>query len=162
MRKLPRQTSHEDAGRKVKRKTSVPLTQEVSEEEDGGIEDDFEMTQHPVGQQSLQRLTVEVSVLWNKLLTQCKEKENLVSSTVRFILFREAQRLPVKRAEILKHVLANHKELKITSAITELAKQRLQDTFGMELVEVPHISVNKEGRKISMYTTISSSMCRKN
>jgi hypothetical protein len=55
----------------------------------------------------------------------------------------------------VKHILANHKDLKITSAVTELAKVRLRDVFGMELVEVPHVTVNKDGRTISTSVRLS-------
>lgn len=58
-RKRPRQPAAKDNERKTKRKTTSPITQADSQLEED--QDDFEMTQRPVGQQSLQQITDEVT-----------------------------------------------------------------------------------------------------
>jgi hypothetical protein len=62
------------------------------------------------------------------------EQDKMVSDLVRFILFMDSQKKPIKRADMTKQVFKDHKN--ISTQMIELAKTRLKDAFGYELVEL--------------------------
>jgi hypothetical protein len=67
------------------------------------------------------------------------EEDKVVSDLVRFILAADSQKKPIKRADMLKLVFKDHKN--ISTNMIEKAKAHLKETFGYELVELP----NKKG-----------------
>ncbi len=88
---------------------------------------------------------------------RAQEKENLVNSLVRYILFCDGQKLPIKRVDITKHVLENFKKFKITTALMDIAQVRLKQIMGMELVQIPKLTTNKKGQKsLSLYKNSNS------
>ncbi len=54
---------------------------------------------------------------------------------MRYILFVDRQKHPIKREDINKNVLKEHKH--ITSQILKLAERKFRDIFGFELIELP-------------------------
>jgi len=99
-------------------------------------EDEEEFTQRPVGKSNLQQVNEE-------------ERETLVNALVRYCLLVDAQKHPIKRVELTKHVLGEgYKKSKILSALIDVAQDRLRATFGMELVQIPKMVTEKDGHTV--------------
>jgi hypothetical protein len=59
---------------------------------------------------------------------------------VRFIMFRDSVKLPIRRDDLSKKILTNYK--KSANLIMEEATERLRDVFGLTLTEVEGKSMN--------------------
>ncbi|KAK3739497.1 hypothetical protein QZH41_005052 [Actinostola sp. cb2023] len=57
-----------------------------------------------------------------------------VSETVRYLLFSDRKKVPIKRAEISKYVLREHS--RAFPQVMELAKKKLLKVFGIEIEEI--------------------------
>ncbi|XP_053148685.1 non-structural maintenance of chromosomes element 3 homolog isoform X4 [Hemicordylus capensis] len=57
-----------------------------------------------------------------------------VNELVQFLLVKDQKKIPIKRADILKHVVKDYKD--VYPEILRRANQTLQQVFGMELVEI--------------------------
>ncbi|XP_032221507.2 non-structural maintenance of chromosomes element 3 homolog [Nematostella vectensis] len=62
------------------------------------------------------------------------ELDRKVAETTRYLLFADRKKIPIKRADITKHVLKEHS--KAFSQVMELSTKQLHKVFGIELVEV--------------------------
>ncbi|XP_066469775.1 non-structural maintenance of chromosomes element 3 homolog [Tiliqua scincoides] len=60
--------------------------------------------------------------------------EHKVNELVQFLLVKDQKKIPIKRADILKHVIKDYKD--VYPKILERATQTLQQVFGMDLVEI--------------------------
>ncbi|NXS31446.1 NSE3 protein, partial [Pomatostomus ruficeps] len=56
-----------------------------------------------------------------------------VSDVVRFLLVKDQKKIPIKRADILKNVIREHRD--DSSEIIKRAGKTLQEVFGLQLVE---------------------------
>uniref|UniRef100_A0A6B2LEV3 MAGE domain-containing protein n=1 Tax=Arcella intermedia TaxID=1963864 RepID=A0A6B2LEV3_9EUKA len=74
-----------------------------------------------------------------------EELNKMVADTVRYCLFLDQQKKPIKKGDITKHVTKDYKG--ISAQIIQLARQKLLDVFGYDLVEVWRMSI-KEGHPI--------------
>ncbi|XP_062975515.1 non-structural maintenance of chromosomes element 3 homolog [Elgaria multicarinata webbii] len=86
------------------------------------VDEEFTLTQTPSQmQRNLERRpTVQV--------------DHKASELVQFLLIKDQKKIPIKRADILKHVIKDYKD--IFSEILRLANQTLQQVFGLEVVEI--------------------------
>ncbi|KAJ3502318.1 hypothetical protein NMY22_g18623 [Coprinellus aureogranulatus] len=64
-----------------------------------------------------------------------EEVARRANGLVRIALFMEQKRMPLRRDDIVKKVLAPHNRL--FKRVFDAAQEKLRDTFGMELVELP-------------------------
>lgn len=67
------------------------------------------------------------------------EKENMINDFIRFALFTDAKKLPIKREDVNKNVIPEvHRKKKglLQTIIIPEAKKRLETIFGFELVEI--------------------------
>ncbi|XP_015279741.1 PREDICTED: melanoma-associated antigen G1-like [Gekko japonicus] len=62
------------------------------------------------------------------------QMEAKVNELVRFLLVKDQKKIPIKRADILKHVIKDYKD--VCPELLKRANQTLQQAFGMELVEI--------------------------
>ncbi|XP_053148683.1 non-structural maintenance of chromosomes element 3 homolog isoform X2 [Hemicordylus capensis] len=60
--------------------------------------------------------------------------QHKVNELVQFLLVKDQKKIPIKRADILKHVVKDYKD--VYPEILRRANQTLQQVFGMELVEI--------------------------
>nr|XP_060619278.1 non-structural maintenance of chromosomes element 3 homolog [Anolis sagrei ordinatus]XP_060619279.1 non-structural maintenance of chromosomes element 3 homolog [Anolis sagrei ordinatus] len=63
-----------------------------------------------------------------------KQVEHKVTELVQFILVKDQKKIPIKRTDILKHVIKDYKD--IFPEILKRANNIFQQVFGLELVEV--------------------------
>ncbi|XP_037688805.1 non-structural maintenance of chromosomes element 3 homolog [Choloepus didactylus] len=63
-----------------------------------------------------------------------KQLELKVAELVQFLLIKDQKKIPIKRTDILKHVIGDYKD--IFSDLLKLAAQRLEYVFGYKLVEL--------------------------
>lgn len=63
-----------------------------------------------------------------------KQQELKVSELVQFLLIKDQKKIPIKRADILKHVIGDYKD--IFPDLLKRAAERLQYVFGYKLVEL--------------------------
>ncbi|XP_008961686.2 non-structural maintenance of chromosomes element 3 homolog [Pan paniscus] len=63
-----------------------------------------------------------------------KQLELKVSELVQFLLIKDQKKIPIKRADILKHVIGDYKD--IFPDLFKRAAERLQYVFGYKLVEL--------------------------
>ncbi|XP_076980125.1 non-structural maintenance of chromosomes element 3 homolog [Tamandua tetradactyla] len=63
-----------------------------------------------------------------------KQLELKVAELVQFLLIKDQKKIPIKRTEILKHVVGDYKD--IFSDLLKLAAERLEYVFGYRLVEL--------------------------
>ncbi|XP_008047629.1 non-structural maintenance of chromosomes element 3 homolog [Carlito syrichta] len=63
-----------------------------------------------------------------------KQLELKVAELVQFLLIKDQRKIPIKRTDILKHVVGDYKD--IFSDLLKLAAERLQYVFGYKLVEL--------------------------
>uniref|UniRef100_K7FXQ8 MAGE domain-containing protein n=1 Tax=Pelodiscus sinensis TaxID=13735 RepID=K7FXQ8_PELSI len=95
------------------------LAQEEEEEEE---EEDFALTQRSSQvQRNLQRLSG----------AQVDQK---VSELVQFLLVKDQKKIPIKRADILKNIIKDYKD--VYPEIINRAGRTLQQVFGLRLVEI--------------------------
>jgi len=147
-RKLSNSSSQETRSQRKRLRSSqeaTPSSQSQKQRRDssqasqwGSQSGDEETEQRTVGEKNLAKITKE-------------EKEKLVADTVRFFLFMDIQKLPVKRADITKNVTKEYKS--VTTAVIEIAKEHLSNIFGYELIEVWRLSTSKEGRTVKKNST---------
>lgn len=79
-----------------------------------------------------------------------EDREKLVSNFVRYCLFQDSIKMPIKQAEIGKAVIKDYatKGRGLVQFVVAEGKRRLADTFGMELVELPKsVILDEEGFK---------------
>ncbi|KAM7134311.1 non-structural maintenance of chromosomes element 3 homolog [Macrochelys suwanniensis] len=57
-----------------------------------------------------------------------------VSELVQFLLVKDQKKIPIRRADILKHVIKDYKE--VYSKIVNRASRTLQQVFGLQLMEI--------------------------
>ncbi|XP_054848128.1 non-structural maintenance of chromosomes element 3 homolog isoform X1 [Eublepharis macularius] len=62
------------------------------------------------------------------------QMEAKVHELVFFLLVKDQKKIPIKRADILKHVVKDYKN--VFTELLKRANQNLQQVFGMELVEI--------------------------
>nr|XP_056706225.1 non-structural maintenance of chromosomes element 3 homolog [Euleptes europaea] len=62
------------------------------------------------------------------------QMEAKVTELVQFLLVKDQKKIPIKRADILKHVVKDYKD--VCPELLKRASQTLQQVFGMELVEI--------------------------
>jgi hypothetical protein len=73
-----------------------------------------------------------------------QEKQKLIGEMMRFMLFSESHKKPLRKDEVNKNVMKNYKNRKLYDEIFAEAKHQLLNTFGYEVVElIP------EGKKAS-------------
>ncbi|KAJ6655334.1 hypothetical protein lerEdw1_005526 [Lerista edwardsae] len=60
--------------------------------------------------------------------------DHKVNELVQFLLVKDQKKIPIKRADILKHVIKDYKD--VFPRILECATQTLQQVFGLDLVEI--------------------------
>uniref|UniRef100_A0A8C5K0G4 NSE3 homolog, SMC5-SMC6 complex component n=1 Tax=Jaculus jaculus TaxID=51337 RepID=A0A8C5K0G4_JACJA len=63
-----------------------------------------------------------------------KQLELKVAELVQFLLIKDQKKIPIKRTDILKHVIGDYRD--IYPNLLKLAAERLQYVFGYELVEL--------------------------
>lgn len=63
-----------------------------------------------------------------------KQLELKVAELVQFLLIKDQKKIPIKRTDILKHVIGDYKD--IFPDLLKLAAERLQYVFGYKLVEL--------------------------
>ncbi|KAG8516282.1 Non-structural maintenance of chromosomes element 3 [Galemys pyrenaicus] len=63
-----------------------------------------------------------------------KQLELKVAELVQFLLIKDQKKIPIKRSDILKHVIGEYKD--IFADLLKLAAQRLEYVFGYKLVEL--------------------------
>ncbi|XP_048185475.1 non-structural maintenance of chromosomes element 3 homolog isoform X2 [Perognathus longimembris pacificus] len=63
-----------------------------------------------------------------------KQLELKVAELVQFLLVKDQKKIPIKRTDILKHVVGDYKD--VFPELLRLAAGRLRDVFGYELVEL--------------------------
>ncbi|XP_062947514.1 non-structural maintenance of chromosomes element 3 homolog [Cynocephalus volans] len=63
-----------------------------------------------------------------------KQLELKVAELVQFLLIKDQKKIPIKRTDIMKHVVGDYKD--IFPDLLKLAAQRLQYVFGYQLVEL--------------------------
>jgi hypothetical protein len=111
--------SNQPAARR-KRKIATP--------EDEEEEETYSQTQsQPSSQSAKKRKTKDV-------LQDAQERDKLVGDLVRYALFMNTKKLPLKREDINKNIMKEHKGA--LNQVLELAKKKLKAIFGFELVEV--------------------------
>jgi len=71
-------------------------------------------------------------------------KEKLIGDLMRFFLFKDCQKHPVRRAEINAKVLGDHKGQNLAGYLLAEAKERFAHLFGFDLVEVPKITAKQK------------------
>jgi 23S rRNA pseudoU1915 N3-methylase RlmH len=93
-----------------------------------------------------------------------EEREALVSSFMRYALFQDLKKLPIKREEVNKLVLTDkHKKKKdlLPQIVTEATK-RFQRIFGFELVQVDrHTQTQQEAAQSSQIESSSQAVRKK-
>ncbi|XP_020648624.3 non-structural maintenance of chromosomes element 3 homolog isoform X1 [Pogona vitticeps] len=62
------------------------------------------------------------------------EVEQKVNELVQFLLVKDQKKIPIKRADILKHVIKDYKD--VFPEILKRANKTLQQVFGLEVVEI--------------------------
>uniref|UniRef100_A0ACB8ENJ4 Uncharacterized protein n=1 Tax=Sphaerodactylus townsendi TaxID=933632 RepID=A0ACB8ENJ4_9SAUR len=62
------------------------------------------------------------------------QMEAKVNELVPFLLVKDQKKIPIKRADILKHVIKDYRD--VSPELLKHANQTLQQVFGMELVEI--------------------------
>eukprot|EP01114_Cavostelium_apophysatum_P014890 TRINITY_DN3964_c0_g1_i1.p1 TRINITY_DN3964_c0_g1~~TRINITY_DN3964_c0_g1_i1.p1 ORF type:complete len:345 (-),score=80.65 TRINITY_DN3964_c0_g1_i1:10-1044(-) len=67
-------------------------------------------------------------------LTDKQERDKLVGDLVRYAIFMDFKKNPLRREDINKNIMKEHKGS--TSQVLPLAQERLKDIFGFDLVEV--------------------------
>ncbi|XP_006872202.1 PREDICTED: melanoma-associated antigen G1-like [Chrysochloris asiatica] len=63
-----------------------------------------------------------------------KQLELKVAELVQFLLIKDQRKIPIKRTDILKHVIGDYKD--VFPDLLKLAAERLQYVFGYQLVEL--------------------------
>ncbi|XP_075391743.1 non-structural maintenance of chromosomes element 3 homolog [Tenrec ecaudatus] len=63
-----------------------------------------------------------------------KQLELKVAELVQFLLIKDQKKIPIKRADILKHVMGDYKD--VYQDLLKLAAERLEYVFGYKLVEL--------------------------
>ncbi|XP_020033798.1 non-structural maintenance of chromosomes element 3 homolog [Castor canadensis] len=63
-----------------------------------------------------------------------KQLELKVAELVQFLLIKDQKKIPIKRADIVKHVIGDYKD--VFPDLLKLAAERLQYVFGYKLVEL--------------------------
>ncbi|XP_012620064.1 non-structural maintenance of chromosomes element 3 homolog [Microcebus murinus] len=63
-----------------------------------------------------------------------KQLELKVAELVQFLLIKDQKKIPIKRTDILKHVIGDYKDIFLD--LLKLANERLQYVFGYKLVEL--------------------------
>eukprot|EP01119_Soliformovum_irregulare_P021768 TRINITY_DN7314_c0_g1_i1.p1 TRINITY_DN7314_c0_g1~~TRINITY_DN7314_c0_g1_i1.p1 ORF type:complete len:332 (+),score=81.99 TRINITY_DN7314_c0_g1_i1:100-996(+) len=73
-----------------------------------------------------------------------QEKDKLVGDLMRYALFVDHKKIPVKRVDVSKNITKEHKNM--GPVIIEAAQAKFKDIFGFELVQVPkRDSVKRQG-----------------
>lgn len=77
-----------------------------------------------------------------------EQQDDLVKRMVRLMICRNAQKRPVKREELFRHIFANMGNIRPKSKVFQgtynVAQQKLRRTFGMEMVLIQrHIKANR-------------------
>lgn len=67
-------------------------------------------------------------------LWENKEREKLIGDLIRYILFADSHKRPIKREEMNKLVMKEYKSKRVLNQILEETKQRLLNIFGFELI----------------------------
>eukprot|EP01118_Nematostelium_gracile_P013101 TRINITY_DN489_c0_g1_i1.p1 TRINITY_DN489_c0_g1~~TRINITY_DN489_c0_g1_i1.p1 ORF type:complete len:292 (-),score=84.05 TRINITY_DN489_c0_g1_i1:106-981(-) len=66
-----------------------------------------------------------------------EETNKMVVDLMRYALFLDYTKIPIKREDIRKNVIKEHKEKNISKPIIAIAQSKFRDIFGFDLVEVP-------------------------
>jgi len=114
------QSSQEKASNK-KRKRPLPSSQKVDENSD--------VVDGPDTTQSSQRSGISD-----------QEKEKLVGDLMRYILFLDRQKLPLRKDDIASKITKDYKGKDLTNSILKTAQEKFKTIFGFDLIEVPKIT----------------------
>jgi len=76
-----------------------------------------------------------------------QERDKLVSDLMRYVLFLDHNKTPIKREDINKNVLNEHKYL--TSSLIKIAQKKFKYIFGYDFVEVPNKLSSKRKEQTS-------------
>jgi len=69
-----------------------------------------------------------------------QEKEKLVGDLMRYILFLDRQKLPLRKDDIASKITKEYKGKDLTNSILKAAQEKFKTIFGFELIEVPKIT----------------------
>ncbi|ORY03619.1 MAGE-domain-containing protein [Basidiobolus meristosporus CBS 931.73] len=113
----------------------------LDDEEDYGSQTQAEPSRYRLAEKAAQNLSPEVV-----LFRFHPELERKVKDVVRLALCTEFRKAPLKREDINRRVL--HEHSRIFHLVFDKAQEKLRETFGMELVELPNKEkFNNGGRK---------------
>ncbi|XP_077985684.1 non-structural maintenance of chromosomes element 3 homolog isoform X2 [Glandiceps talaboti] len=113
-------------------------------------DDEMEMTQ--ASQSQTQTMTQAQKAAVN--LTH-DAIDGLVNDIVQFMLIMEQKKIPVKRQDINKHVLKDHKAIFVMAMAR--AKTKLSRTFGFEMTELEQGSGNKKQKSYILLNSLDVS-----
>jgi len=69
-----------------------------------------------------------------------QEKDKLVGDLMRYILFLDRQKLPLRKDDIASKITKEYKGKDLTNSILKAAQEKFKTIFGFELIEVPKIT----------------------
>ncbi|XP_060108911.1 non-structural maintenance of chromosomes element 3 homolog [Heteronotia binoei] len=104
-----------------KRRSKRPVPSQAEPME---VDEEYSLTQAPSSSQSQNNVQRHPQ----------SQMDAKVNELVRFLLVKDQKKIPIKRADILKHVIKDYKD--VCPELLKRANQTLQQVFGMELVEI--------------------------
>lgn len=112
---------------------------------------DYSMTQQTQSQtQSLTQAQRATESLPREVI------DRKVSDFIQYMLIMETKKNPVKRADLYKHVLKEHKP--ILPEVLRRGKVKLEEIFGFELVEVEHSTGKSKTKFYFLLNTLDSEL----